>query len=52
MLELSKPMPTKESEPRYPKLSPDQRKEVLEDLKVHLSVNELQKEKPASPKVQ
>ena len=48
----SKPMLTKESGPKYPKLSAEQREAVLNDLKEHQSLSKLQREKPASAKLQ
>jgi hypothetical protein len=38
MLPLLKPKPTKESETKYPRLSPEQKDRVLNDLKEHLRI--------------
>ncbi len=48
MSEPSNPKPTSESEPRYPKLSEDQKEWVLDDLKEHLKLIDLQKQDPDS----
>lgn len=49
MPEPSNPQPSSESEPRYPKLSPEQLDRVLDDLKEHLSLSDQQRQEPVSP---
>jgi hypothetical protein len=48
MPEPSKPKPTTESERKYEKLSPEDKKVVLDDLKEHLKLIDLQKRDPDS----